>query len=82
MGYGLEVELVRHAHMLDLLTTPYVFDEEQARQMAAAGADIVVCHLGLTTGGTIGAGTARTPGRLRGRDQCAGRRRPPPPSPT
>jgi predicted TIM-barrel enzyme len=60
MGYAHEVELVRHAHALDLLTTPYVFDEQQAQQMAAAGADIVVCHLGLTTGGTIGAGTART----------------------
>jgi len=60
MGYALEVELVRHAHTLDLLTTPYAFDEAQAQQMAAAGADIVVCHLGLTTGGTIGAGTART----------------------
>src|SRR4029450_1082339 len=57
MGYAHEVELIGHAHALDLLTTPYVFDEEQARQMAAAGADIVVCHLGLTTGGTIGAGT-------------------------
>jgi len=60
MGYALEVELVRHAHALDLLTTPYVFDEQQAQQMAGAGADIVVCHLGLTTGGTVGAGTART----------------------
>jgi predicted TIM-barrel enzyme len=60
MGYVHEVELVRHAHALDLLTTPYVFDEQQARDMAAAGADVVVCHLGLTTGGTIGAGTART----------------------
>ena len=59
MGYGLEVELVARAHALELLTTPYVFDEEQARAMATAGADIVVCHLGLTTGGTIGAGTAR-----------------------
>jgi predicted TIM-barrel enzyme len=60
MGYAHEVELIRHAHKLDLLTTPYVFDETQARDMAAAGADIVVCHLGLTTGGTIGAATART----------------------
>ena len=58
MGYGLEVELVARAHALDLLTTPYVFGESDARAMAAAGADIVVCHLGLTTGGTIGAGTA------------------------
>jgi len=60
MGYGLEVELVARAHALELLTTPYVFDEEQARAMAAAGADIVVCHLGLTAGGSIGAGTALT----------------------
>ena len=60
MGYGLEVELVARAHALELLTTPYVFDEDQARAMATAGADIVVCHLGLTTGGSIGAGTALT----------------------
>jgi len=60
MGYGLEVGLVARAHALELLTTPYVFDEDQARAMATAGADIVVCHLGLTTGGSIGAGTALT----------------------
>lgn len=60
MGYGLEVELVERAHAMDLLTTPYVFSEADARAMAQAGADIVVCHLGLTTGGTIGAGTALT----------------------
>jgi predicted TIM-barrel enzyme len=58
MGYALEVELVAKAHALDLLTTPYVFSEDEARAMAQAGADIVVCHLGLTTGGTIGAATA------------------------
>jgi predicted TIM-barrel enzyme len=58
MGYGLEVELVARAHALDLLTTPYVFSEEEARDMAAAGADIVVAHMGLTTGGSIGAETA------------------------
>ena len=58
MGYGLEVELVERARKLDLLTTPYVFSEENARDMARAGADIVVCHLGLTTGGAIGARTA------------------------
>ncbi len=58
MGYALEVELIARAHALDLLTTPYVFDAAQAREMARAGADIVVCHMGLTTGGTIGAGTA------------------------
>ncbi len=58
MGYALEVDLVRAARALDLLTTPYVFSEQNARDMAEAGADIVVCHLGLTTGGAIGAGTA------------------------
>jgi len=58
MGYGLEVELVARAHALDLLTTPYVFSEDQARDMAAAGADIIVAHMGLTTGGAIGAATA------------------------
>ena len=60
MGYALEVEMIRAAHALDLLTTPYVFAEEDARAMAQAGADIVVCHLGLTTGGAIGAETALT----------------------
>jgi predicted TIM-barrel enzyme len=58
MGYGLEVELVARARALDLLTTPYVFSERDAQAMARAGADIVVCHLGLTTGGSIGAETA------------------------
>jgi predicted TIM-barrel enzyme len=58
MGYGLEVELIRAAHALDLLTTPYVFSERDAVEMTRAGADIVVCHMGLTTGGTIGAQTA------------------------
>jgi len=60
MGYGLEVEMIRAAHELDLLTTPYVFSEQNAVDMAKAGADIVVCHLGLTTGGAIGAETALT----------------------
>jgi predicted TIM-barrel enzyme len=60
MGYGLEVQLVEHARKLDLLTTPYVFSEDNARDMAKAGADIVVCHMGLTTGGAIGARTALT----------------------
>lgn len=60
MGYGLEVELVARARAMDLLTTPYVFCEADARAMAKAGADIVVCHLGLTTGGAIGAETALT----------------------
>src|SRR6188768_3737784 len=58
MGYGLEVELIARAHAHDLLTTPYVFSEQNARDMAAAGADMIVCHLGLTTGGSIGAETA------------------------
>jgi predicted TIM-barrel enzyme len=60
MGYALEVEMIARAHAMDLLTTPYVFGEADARAMAAAGADIVVCHLGLTTGGAIGAETALT----------------------
>ena len=60
MGYDLEVEMIRQAHELDLLTTPYVFDEEQAIKMAKAGADILVAHMGLTTKGTIGAKTALT----------------------
>ena len=60
MGYGLEVEMIERARALDLLTTPYVFCEADARAMAGAGADIVVCHLGLTTGGAIGAETALT----------------------
>ncbi len=58
MGYGVEVEMIARAHALDLLTTPYVFNEHEARDMARAGADIVVCHMGLTAGGAIGAGTA------------------------
>jgi predicted TIM-barrel enzyme len=58
MGYGLEVDVVKKAHALDLLTTPYVFNAEQAAEMTRAGADIVVCHMGLTTGGNIGASTA------------------------
>jgi predicted TIM-barrel enzyme len=58
MGYALEVEMIRAARALDLLTTPYVFSEHDAAAMADAGADIVVCHLGLTVGGSIGADTA------------------------
>jgi predicted TIM-barrel enzyme len=58
MGYGLEVEVIRKAREMDLLTTPYVFSEDNAREMARAGADIIVCHLGLTTGGALGAKTA------------------------
>src|SRR5262247_3857676 len=60
MGYGLEVEMIRKANQLDLLTTPYVFSESEAEAMTKAGADIIVCHLGLTTGGSIGAETALT----------------------
>ena len=58
MSYGLEIDLIRLASEKDMLTTPYVFNEEDAAAMAEAGADIVVCHLGLTTGGSIGAETA------------------------
>ena len=60
MGYDLEVEMIRKAHELDLLTTPYVFNEEDAEKMARAGADVLVAHMGLTTKGTIGAKTALT----------------------
>lgn len=60
MSYQLEVELIRHAHEKDLLTTPYVFSEADAVAMTKAGADVIVLHMGLTTGGTIGAGTAKT----------------------
>jgi predicted TIM-barrel enzyme len=58
MGFDLEVEMVREARDLDLLTAPYVFDEGEARKMAEAGADVLVPHMGLTTSGTIGARTA------------------------
>lgn len=60
MGYALEVEMVRQAHERDLVTAPYVFDEDQARAMTEAGADVLVPHVGLTTKGSIGAGTALT----------------------
>ncbi|MFD0676741.1 MULTISPECIES: phosphoenolpyruvate hydrolase family protein [unclassified Paenibacillus] len=60
MGYSLEVEMIRKAHELDLLTTPYVFNEEDAIAMAEAGADVLVAHVGLTTKGSIGAKTALT----------------------
>ena len=60
MGYALEVQLVERARKFDLLTTPYVFSEDNARDMAKAGADIVVCHMGLTSGGAIGARTVLT----------------------
>ena len=60
MGYGLEVEMIREARRLDLLTAPYVFTVDEARAMAEAGADVLVPHMGLTTKGTIGASTAKT----------------------
>ena len=68
MAYALEVEMIRLAHEMDLVTTPYCFQVEDAKQMAEAGADIVVAHMGLTTKGSIGATTAVTledaPGRV------------------
>ena len=60
MSYQLEVDMIAKAHAKDMFTTPYVFNEADAAAMAKAGADIVVCHLGLTTGGAIGADTALT----------------------
>ncbi len=64
MGYQHEVDLIAAAHRADLLTTPYIFSAEDARAMTEAGADILVCHMGLTTGGSIGADTAK------GLDDC------------
>lgn len=60
MGYHLEVEMIAAAHEMDMLTTPYAFNVEEAQLMTEAGADIVVAHMGLTTKGTIGAHTAKT----------------------
>jgi predicted TIM-barrel enzyme len=60
MGYGLEVDMIRAASEMGLLTCPYVFNEEEARAMARAGADVLIPHMGLTTKGTIGAHTAMT----------------------
>ncbi len=60
MGFGLEIEMIRLARQMDLLTTPYCFNADEAKAMAEAGADIVVAHLGLTTKGSIGATTAVT----------------------
>jgi predicted TIM-barrel enzyme len=60
MSYDLEVEMIRTARELDMLTCPYVFDENEAAKMAEAGADVLVPHVGLTTKGAIGAGTALT----------------------
>ena len=64
MSYGLEVDMIRHAAELGLLTTPYVFDPDEAVAMSEAGADVLVPHMGLTTKGAIGAQTAKT------LDQC------------
>lgn len=60
MGYGLEVDMIRMAHEMDLFTTPYAFNADEAKAMSAAGADVVVAHLGLTTKGSIGATSAVT----------------------
>lgn len=60
MGYGLEVDMIAAAHRLDLLTTPYVFTPEEAVAMTRAGADILVAHMGVTTGGAIGATSAKS----------------------
>jgi len=60
MSFSLEIDMIAKAHQKDMLTTPYVFNEDDAAAMAQAGADIIVCHLGLTTGGSIGAETATT----------------------
>lgn len=60
MGFGHEIDMIRLANAKDLLTTPYVFNAEEAAEMARAGADIIVPHMGLTTGGAIGAETALT----------------------
>lgn len=66
MGYDKEVEMIAAAHQLGLLTTPYVFDIKEAELMAEAGADVLVCHMGLTTSGSIGAKTGKT------LDECVG----------
>jgi predicted TIM-barrel enzyme len=60
MGFGLEVDMIALAHGFDLLTTPYVFNPDEAKAMTRAGADIVVAHMGVTTGGSIGATSAKT----------------------
>src|ERR1017187_6814139 len=60
MGYAEEVEMIARAHALDLITCPYVFNEDEAKAMAKAGADLLIAHMGLTTNGTIGARTALT----------------------
>jgi predicted TIM-barrel enzyme len=64
MGYGLEVDMIAAAHAMDLLTTPYVFNPDEAQAMTRAGADIIVAHMGVTTGGAVGAVAAKS------LDQC------------
>jgi len=66
MGFSLEVDMIAEAHKLDLLTTPYVFNRDEARAMTRAGADVIVAHMGVTTGGTIGATSAKS------LDDCVG----------
>jgi predicted TIM-barrel enzyme len=60
MGYDLEVDMIRLAHEMDILTCPYIFNEDESRKMAQAGADVLVAHMGLTTKGSIGAKTSLT----------------------
>lgn len=60
ISYSSEIDMIRQAHELDMLTTPYVFSAEEAVEMAKAGADVIVPHMGVTTGGTIGAATSKT----------------------
>ncbi len=75
MGYGLEVDMIRLARQMDLFTTPYAFNPDEARAMAEAGADLIVAHMGLTTKGSIGASTAVTledaPGKVQAICQAA-----------
>ena len=72
INFASEVDMVRQAREIDLLTTPYVFDPDQATDMAKAGADIIVPHMGVTTGGTIGATTSKTlEDSVRLIDECA-----------
>ncbi|MBX3578201.1 MAG: phosphoenolpyruvate hydrolase family protein [Rhizobiaceae bacterium] len=66
MGFGLEVDMIGAAHAIDLLTTPYVFNPDEAKAMTRAGADIIVAHMGVTTGGSIGATSAKS------LDDCVG----------
>jgi len=60
ISYGSEIDMIRQAHELDMLTTPYVFSADEAVEMTKAGADVIVPHMGVTTGGTIGATTSKT----------------------